>query len=123
VLDQAMCRDPRHWRPYLPGDDEHELRLRRQYGLSDRARYYWPAPEVQQALRRLFANLEGLPLSRGLLGQYLPDAVDALAGGTAVGLAPRLARLHVRGVLRRYASACSPGPGVAVAADAALPIR
>ena len=120
VLDQAMCRDPRHWRPYLPGDDEHELRLRRQYGLSDRVRYYWPVPDVQEALRRLFANLEGLALPRGLLSQYLPDAVDAFAGERAAGLAPRLARQHVRGVLRRYARAGSPGPGLA--ARAVLPI-
>jgi D-tagatose-1,6-bisphosphate aldolase subunit GatZ/KbaZ len=121
VLDRAMTRDPRHWSAYHGEGDEESLRLRRQFSLSDRARYYWPVPEVQKAVHRLFANLDTPRLPRGVLSQHLPDAVEAAAAGPPDGQAARLARLHVRRVLARYARAC----GVAaagVAAGGGLPL-
>jgi D-tagatose-1,6-bisphosphate aldolase subunit GatZ/KbaZ len=113
-----MLRDPRHWKAYY-GEDEEESRLRRRYSLSDRCRYYWTSPEVQEALGRLFANLEGRRLPRGLVGQYLPGASGA-AGERGPGLAGRLARLHVRRVLDRYARAC--GDALPVSTRAELPL-
>jgi D-tagatose-1,6-bisphosphate aldolase subunit GatZ/KbaZ len=111
ALDRAMCADPRHWKAYHGEGDEEDLRLRRQFSLSDRARYYWPVPEVQKAVQRLFANLDTQRLPRGVVSQYLPDAVGASDDGPPDGQAARLARLHVQRVLARYARAC----GVAVA--------
>lgn len=121
ALDRAMCADPRQWRAYYGAGDEEDLRLRRQFSLSDRARYYWPVPEVQKAVQRLFANLDTQRLPRGVVSQYLPDTVDAAEAGPPDGQAARLARLHVRRVLARYARAC----GVAaagVAVGAGLPL-
>jgi D-tagatose-1,6-bisphosphate aldolase subunit GatZ/KbaZ len=121
ALDRAMCADPRHWKAYHGEGDEESLRLRRQFSLSDRARYYWPVPEVQKAVQRLFANLGTLRLPRGVVSQYLPDTLEAADAGPPDGQAARLARLHVRRVLARYARAC----GVAaagVAAGAGLPL-
>jgi D-tagatose-1,6-bisphosphate aldolase subunit GatZ/KbaZ len=106
VLDDAMRRDPRHWKAWYAGGDEEAIRLRRPFSLSDRCRYYWTAPEVQEALRRLHANLEGRRLPRGLVSQYLPDAVEAATAGEAPDLPGRLVRLHVRRGLARYARAC-----------------
>jgi D-tagatose-1,6-bisphosphate aldolase subunit GatZ/KbaZ len=116
-----MCADPRHWKAYHGEGDEEDLRRRRQFSLSDRARYYWPVPEVQKAVQRLFANLDTLRLPRGVVSQYLPDTVEAADAGPPDGQAARLARLHVRRVLARYARAC----GVAaagVAVGAGLPL-
>jgi D-tagatose-1,6-bisphosphate aldolase subunit GatZ/KbaZ len=121
ALDRAMCADPRHWKAYHGEGDEESLRLRRQFSLSDRARYYWPVPEVQKAVQRLFANLDTQRLPRGVVSQYLPDTVEAADAGPPDGQAARLARLHVRRVLARYARAC----GVAaagVAVGAGLPL-
>jgi MFS family permease len=121
ALDRAMRADPRHWKAYYGEGDDASLRLRRQFSLSDRARYYWPAPELQDAVRRLFANLDAERMPRGLVSQYLPHGVEAADAGPPDGRALRLARLHVRRVLARYARAC----GVAaagVAADARLPL-
>ena len=121
ALDRAMSADPRHWKAYHGEGDGESLRLRRQFSLSDRARYYWPVPEVQEAVRRLFANLDAEHLPRGVVSQYLPDGVEAANAGPQDGQAARLARLHVRRVLARYAWAC----GVAaagVAAGAGLPL-
>jgi D-tagatose-1,6-bisphosphate aldolase subunit GatZ/KbaZ len=122
ALDEAMRRDPRHWKAYYGGVDEEAVRLRRQFSLSDRARYYWPCPEVQHALQRLFANLEGQDLPRGLVSQYLPGAADAAATGGAPDLAVRLARRHVRRVLGRYARACGAAAGAFLAAGRELPL-
>jgi D-tagatose-1,6-bisphosphate aldolase subunit GatZ/KbaZ len=121
ALDDAMLRDPRHWTPYY-GGDEVTVRRQRRFSLSDRCRYYWTSPEVQEALRRLFANLEGRRLPRGLVSQFLPDGVEAAAGGSARGLAGRLLRSHVRRVLRRYARACQKS-AAGISAGAELPLR
>jgi D-tagatose-1,6-bisphosphate aldolase subunit GatZ/KbaZ len=121
ALDRAMCSDPRHWKAYYGDGDEGSLRLRRAFSLSDRARYYWPVPEVQDAVLRLFANLDEQRLPQGLVRQYLAEGVEAAETGPLDGQAARLARLHVRRVLARYSRACGVlGPGVA--AGARLPL-
>jgi len=121
ALERAMSADPRHWKAYHADGDEESRRLRRQFSLSDRARYYWPVPEVQEAVRRLFANLDAQRLPRGVVSQYLPDGFETADAGPPDGQAARLARLHVRRVLARYARAC----GVAaagVAGNSRLPL-
>jgi D-tagatose-1,6-bisphosphate aldolase subunit GatZ/KbaZ len=120
ALEEAMLRDPRHWKPWCDGVDEETARVRRRFGLSDRCRYYWTSPEVQDALLRLFTNLEGRRLPRGLVSQYLPGAVAA-AAETGPGIPGRMARAHVRRVLDRYGRACR-GPA-AVSAGTELPLR
>jgi D-tagatose-1,6-bisphosphate aldolase subunit GatZ/KbaZ len=105
ALDEAMRADPRHWAGFYAGDED-AVRLRRAFSLSDRCRYYWARPEVQAALGRLFANLEGRHVPRGLVSQYLPVALGDDPGEDA-GRPGRLVRSHVRRVARRYARACA----------------
>ncbi|HTN53820.1 MAG TPA: class II D-tagatose-bisphosphate aldolase, non-catalytic subunit, partial [Anaeromyxobacter sp.] len=112
ALDDAMRALPRHWKDWYTGADEDELRLRRAFSLSDRCRYYWTSPGVQDALRRLHANLEGRRIPRGLLSQHLPDA----AASDEILPPEGLERGHVRRVLRRYARACRPGKALVSAA-------
>jgi D-tagatose-1,6-bisphosphate aldolase subunit GatZ/KbaZ len=107
ALEAAMCADPRHWKAFYGDGGEEDLHLRRHFSLSDRCRYYWPAPRVQEAVRRLHENLAGRALPRGLVSQHLPDAVEE-AARPGSDLPARLERLHVRGVLARYARACAP---------------
>jgi len=121
ALDRVMRADPRHWKAYYGEGDDESLRLRRQFSLSDRARYYWPAPELQDAVRRLFANLDAERMPRGLVSQYLPHCVEAADAGPPDGRALRLARLHVRRVLARYSRACRVA-AAGVAAGARLPL-
>ena len=54
------------------------------------------------------------------MSQYLPDGVETAEAGPQDGQAARLARLHVRRVLARYARAC--GAAAGVAAGARLPL-
>jgi D-tagatose-1,6-bisphosphate aldolase subunit GatZ/KbaZ len=121
TLDAAMTGDPRHWQAYYGAGDPESLRLRRGFSLSDRARYYWPVPQVQKAVLRLFANLDTERLPRGLVSQYLPDAVEAAETGPTDGQAARLSRLHVRRVLARYARACG-GAASGLVAGTGLPL-
>ena len=121
ALERAMCADPRHWKAYYADGDEESLRLRRAFSLSDRARYYWPVPELRDAVGRLFANLDEQRLPLGLVSQCLPGGVEAAETGPLEGQAARLARRHVRRVLARYSRACG-AEGAGLAAGARLPL-
>jgi len=72
VLDEAMVKHPEHWKKYYRGD-EAEQAFKRKYSLSDRARYYWVQPEVQNALERLTKNLGEKVLPYALLSQFVGE--------------------------------------------------
>lgn len=73
VLDDVMMQHPEHWKKYYRGDEAAQA-FRRRYSLSDRARYYWARPEVQNALERLMKNLGGRTLPYALLSQFVGEA-------------------------------------------------
>jgi D-tagatose-1,6-bisphosphate aldolase subunit GatZ/KbaZ len=104
-LEAAMLADPTHWRGHYPGGEAAQ-RLARAYSLSDRCRYYWPAPEVMAAVDRLFANLAQRPAPLPLLSQYLPRQHDAIRAGILTAEPRALVRHKVREVLDVYARAC-----------------
>jgi len=120
-LERAMTREPRHWKSHYGTADEDTLRLRRAFSLSDRARYYWPLPEVRQAVERLFANLDACHVPSGILRQHLPEEAEADSLRPLPGNAARLARAHVRRVLARYARACGSAAS-SLAPRASLPL-
>ena len=104
VVEERMLAQPEQWRSHHPGDPETQ-RLARRYSFSDRARYYWPDPEIAAAQHRLFDNLDRTGLPSTLLSQFLPAQYDRVRRGD---LAPRPADCvvdRIRDVLRRYAAA------------------
>jgi D-tagatose-1,6-bisphosphate aldolase subunit GatZ/KbaZ len=107
-LEEAMRLDPRHWLGYHdrtgPGS-----RIARVFSFSDRCRYYWPVPAVQEELRLLLANLIEAPPPATLLSQYLPIEFQESYGGAARNPGQMISR-HVEAVLRLYSRACTPGP-------------
>jgi D-tagatose-1,6-bisphosphate aldolase subunit GatZ/KbaZ len=105
ALDQAMQRDPTHWRKYHAGS-ECELQFARRYSFSDRSRYYWPDPGVQQSLTRLFNNLERYPAPLTLLSQYLPVQYERAREGALQNTPRDLVNHKIRTVLADYAYAC-----------------
>jgi D-tagatose-1,6-bisphosphate aldolase subunit GatZ/KbaZ len=120
TLLEAMRRDPTHWRKYYHGSGR-ALEVQLEYSLSDRIRYYWPAPAVTQALARLEASLDASPPPAALLRQYLPAAYAAVRRGE---IEPRVRRLlihHVRQVLADYSSACNPRSGAGAAHEGSTP--
>ncbi len=106
-LEAAMLRHPHYWRPYYHGDPA-DLALARAFSLSDRCRYYWHEPAVQQELGQLLANLAGRTLPLGLLSQYLPLEYEAVRCGGLQAEANAVIDHHLRAVLKTYAAACQP---------------
>jgi hypothetical protein len=81
----AMVAHPEHWIKYYQGSDA-EKALKRKYSLSDRIRYYWAYPQVQQAFEKLMENLNQNSTPVTLLKQYAPD--EYTMTGKAGGLNP-----------------------------------
>ena len=70
VLDEVMLKYPEHWKKYYRGTQA-ERAFKRKYSLSDRARYYWARPEVQNAFDRLMNNLGDKVLPYSVLSQFV----------------------------------------------------
>ena len=71
ALEEAMLSRPEYWQKYYEGGRE-ETRLMRMFSFYDRSRYYMPEPSVQDAIKRLMANLENTRVPLGVLSQYMP---------------------------------------------------
>ena len=109
TLLAAMAANPRHWEKYYLSTGA-QLAFEQQFSLSDRVRYYWPVPSVEQALSRLLANLEQDPPPLTLLSQFLPQQYAAVRAGTLAPGARELVLHHVELVLHPYAAACGDLP-------------
>ena len=72
ALEAVMRKYPEHWQKYYRGD-EAEQAFKRRYSLSDRVRYYWVQPEVQEAFARLMENLGEKTLPYSLLSQFVGE--------------------------------------------------
>jgi D-tagatose-1,6-bisphosphate aldolase subunit GatZ/KbaZ len=109
TVHQAMTAAPRHWNKYYLSGGR-QLTLDQQYSLSDRIRYYWPAPEVEAALSRLLANLDSNPPPLTLLSQYLPLQYEAVRAGRIGRRARELVLHSIEQVLQHYSDACADNP-------------
>jgi D-tagatose-1,6-bisphosphate aldolase subunit GatZ/KbaZ len=108
ALLSAMRSNPRHWRSYYPGD-ETQVSRSLIYGYSDRCRYYWNDPGVQEETARLLENLSGRTIPLPLLSQYLPEEYEAIRSGRIQAVPEQIVEGHIRQVMRRYAPACAAG--------------
>ncbi len=108
ALEGAMLANPAAWAKYYGGDAADQAFARR-YSFSDRIRYYWPAPSVQAALARLFANLGDGPLPLSLLSQFAPAEYRAIRAGIIDNAPHAIVMHHIQIVLDEYALACQPG--------------
>lgn len=84
TLEQAMIHLPVHWVNHYHGD-ESALKLARMFSQSDRARYYLPLPEVQNAISILLANLRRGDIPQMLISQYMPLQYAKLRDGQLGG--------------------------------------
>jgi D-tagatose-1,6-bisphosphate aldolase subunit GatZ/KbaZ len=106
ALEAAMLSDPSQWKSYYHGD-EGDVRRDRTYAFSDRCRYYWNQPTVQEELARLLKNLGGRPIPLSLLSQFLPLEYEAIRAGLLQIAPEQLIRHHIRRILEIYAGACA----------------
>ncbi|MDB6083473.1 MAG: D-tagatose-bisphosphate aldolase, class non-catalytic subunit [Gammaproteobacteria bacterium] len=107
---EEMKREPRYWNSYFTDPELENFDL--QFSLSDRIRYYWPAPVVERACTQLFERLAltGIPLT--LISQYLPAQYAAIREGRLTSNPRELVLDAVEQVLRHYDRASRPA-GVA----------
>ena len=96
VLEDVMVKHPEHWQKYYHGN-ETEQSYKRKYSLSDRARYYWAQPEVQNAFAQLMKNLGDKVLPYSLLSQFV--------GETKLN-AEQVVETKINKVLNDYMIAC-----------------
>ena len=104
ALEAAMLERPADWVSHYPGSPEKQAYLRH-FAYSDRLRYYWPAPDVEAAVKRLRTNLEraGIPLP--LISQHLRQLHDPVAAGDIAATVDELAKALVKLALAPYADA------------------
>ena len=80
VLEEEMLKNPKYWEKYYTGTEE-EKRIERKYGLSDRSRYYFALPVIEEAMNKLFGNLKDVHIPMGMLKQYMPLAYAKVRDG------------------------------------------
>ena len=97
ILMAAMDENPVHWRDYIAADPHEQLL--KLYGLSDRIRCYWPAPNVAAALKRLIANIDAAIVPPGLLSQFVGRM---LPEGQSMSLSERIVQAKVGDVVAMY---------------------
>ncbi|KPL84211.1 hypothetical protein SE15_03370 [Thermanaerothrix daxensis] len=105
VLETTMLANPVYWQKYYLGD-ERARRIARGYSFSDRIRYYWSAPAVEQAFERLRANLNRVSIPLVLLSQYLPDQYRKVRDGRLPNQFDALILDKIQAVLEDYNVAC-----------------
>jgi D-tagatose-1,6-bisphosphate aldolase subunit GatZ/KbaZ len=105
VLDDVMLAHPGYWARYYQGSAE-EQAFKRKYSLSDRIRYYWTEPKIQQAFKKMMSNLNQNPSTMTLLHQYMPDS-DTRVDRTSKIALQNFLLTKIQNVLNDYALACS----------------
>lgn len=71
VLEASMMKNPHNWEKHYHGNEK-ELFLKRKFSYSDRARYYIPQTEVQEAIATLIKNIDSVGIPMNVLSQYMP---------------------------------------------------
>ena len=100
ILDR-MNLNPEHWQDYYTGT-EYELEKMKIYSYSDRIRYYWGYPDVNESLNSMFETLSDIAIPENLISQYFMG----LEFGNFPSSAQGLIQTHVLKCVKRYYSAC-----------------
>lgn len=107
VVEEVMLGEPQYWAPYYQGD-ANTLKLSRRYSLSDRIRYYWPNPQVSEALNKMIANLDSVDIPLTLLSQYMPAQYNKVRKGELRNKAVDLIKDRIAEVCEKYRYAILP---------------
>ncbi|MDY6063202.1 MAG: class II D-tagatose-bisphosphate aldolase, non-catalytic subunit [Erysipelotrichaceae bacterium] len=100
VLEEAMLKEPKYWQKHYHGNDV-EIAIKRKFSFSDRARYYLPQPEVQNALKVLLNNFEhGVPLN--LLSQFMPIQYTKVREGLIKNTPLSLVKDRIKNTIDEY---------------------
>ena len=101
ILEEEMLKDPSSWKKYYHGDEK-QLALARKYSFSDRCRYYFALPKVEEAMNKLFENLDAVDIPMGMLHQYMPFQYIKVRDGRLALKAKELAKDSVVMLVEDY---------------------
>lgn len=72
ILEKVMLENPGNWQKHYHGT-ESELAIKRKYSFSDRCRYYFAQPQIQECIKKLFKNMSEAEVPLSMLRQYMPQ--------------------------------------------------
>lgn len=104
VLDQQMLEDDQYWKKHYHGSEE-EIAIKRKYSFSDRARYYLPKDEVQEAMKKLIKNLQETKIPLSVISQFMPLEYEAIRSGEIEKEPYEMLLYHVQNTVRVYLKA------------------
>jgi len=107
VLNDMMVEQPGHWAKYYHGSEK-EKAFKRKYSLSDRIRYYWAHPLVQEAFNKMLMILNQIPIPGTVLHQYVPDICVNNEDEWKTISPEQVLLAKVKSVLIDYELACNP---------------
>lgn len=85
LVEEVLIANPKRWASYYHGTPEEQYLLRH-YSLSDRVRYYWGEPKLQDGIKALLKSFENKVLPYGVAHQFLPQACERAESLTAENL-------------------------------------
>lgn len=101
ILEEEMLENPKNWQNYYHGSPC-RIAIARRYSFSDRSRYYFVKPRVEQAIQTLFKNIDETDIPLGLLHQYMPLQYNKVRDGLLTTRAKALVKDAVIRVIDDY---------------------
>jgi D-tagatose-1,6-bisphosphate aldolase subunit GatZ/KbaZ len=106
TIDEIMINERGFWEKYYTGD-EFDQKIARKYSLSDRIRYYWTNPKINNALNIMLTNLKEKPIPLSLVSQYLPNQYKHIRDGKLINEPISMISDHIGEILAGYRFACN----------------
>lgn len=105
ICEQEMTYQPESWKKFYPVPAQSE-RLYRHYSYSDRIRYYWNNPRINEATNKLLTNLAQMDIPLPLISQFFADCYPKVREQEFEITPTRLVKEKILAVTNSYASAC-----------------
>ncbi len=105
TIETIMTASPEHWESHYNGNLQQQI-LNRYYSYSDRIRYYWSEPRIDQSVALLMQNLRKNPIPATLIYEFFPTAYWSLREGLILGDPAELVCHSIQGEIQRYRQAC-----------------
>lgn len=106
VCEECMMAEPSYWKKFYQDAPLNEQYFYRHFSYSDRIRYYWPKSSIQEAIKKLFKNLDGCGIPLPLVSQYLPKQYNGALNGIISLNCAELVKAKIKEVTADYAAAC-----------------
>jgi D-tagatose-1,6-bisphosphate aldolase subunit GatZ/KbaZ len=111
VVDDVMVNAPpetrKYWDKYYKGSPEQQ-KVDRVFNFADRIRYFWPNPNVQLAMQKLFRNLRNIEggIRLDVLDQFLPGQFGPVGEKLITADPEELILNRIQRILEHYDEAC-----------------